>query len=160
MTDDRRRVLDCRASDNTYLHRDFHGALCFALKYLDDTFGEDATREYLEQVAQTVFAPLSDDLARRGLVALEEHWRGVFETEGGDWSLDADAEGALVLTVRDCPAVGHLKAIGQLHTSRFCEATRIVNAEICRRAGYEATCDYESGAGRCVQRFRPAQPAT
>ncbi len=38
MTDQEKiKVLDCKASDNEYLHKDFHGALCYAIKYLDST---------------------------------------------------------------------------------------------------------------------------
>ena len=159
MGEEKRKALDCKASDNAYLHRDFHGALCYALKYLDETLGEDATREYLEQVAETCFAPLSEAIAERGLLALEEHWRRVFSTEGGDWEIAYDADGALTLTVRQCPAVAHLKSIGQFHTPRFCETTRIVNAIVCRRASYEASCEYEPGAGRCVQRVHKQIPA-
>ena len=36
-------ILEQKASDNQYLHKDFHGALCYAIKYLDDNFGEEIT---------------------------------------------------------------------------------------------------------------------
>jgi len=146
------KVLDRRASDSEYLHKDFHGAMCYAVKYLDEKCGPDATRAYLRQVGRTFFAPLSERLARDGLRALAEHWRKVFALEGGEIELSHDG-GVLVLTVRKCPAVAHLKAIGKLYTERFCETTVAVNEAICERAGYACSCRYEPGAGRCVQRF-------
>ena len=147
-----KKVLDCKASDNEYLHKDFHGALCYAIKYLDENFGAKGTRRYLQQLGETYFAPLSEAMKTRGLAALEDHWRKVFTLEGGKFELRYDGD-VLVLTVRECPGVAHLKRIGKFYTPRFCETTVTVNETICRRAGYECSCEYESGAGRCVQRF-------
>ena len=153
MTDDSNiKVLDCYAGDNEYLHRDFHGALCYTIKYLDDKFGHDATAEYLRQVGRTYFAPLSEKLKTDGLAALEDHWRNIFGTEGGKWSLDYDGD-TLVLTVDECPAVAHIKATGHLYTDRFCVSTVIVNETICVDAGYKCSCQYEPGVGKCVQKF-------
>ena len=36
------KVIDRKASDNEYMHEDFHGALCYAIKYLDDNYGQNA----------------------------------------------------------------------------------------------------------------------
>ena len=146
------QLLDRTASEGEYLHRDFHGALCYAIAYLDRRHGPQVTRRYLQQVGRTCYAPLIERLAAEGLPALEEHWRAVFEREGGGYVL-AYEDGTLVLTVSDCPAVAHLKARGQLYTERFCVTTEVVNETICRAAGYVASCAYEPGQGRCVQRF-------
>ena len=146
------RVVERKASDNVYLHRDFHGAMCFVIKYLDDTCGPDATAEYLHQVGQTVYEPLIDRLREEGLSALEEHWRNTFTREGGRFSLSYEGD-TLVLTVEECPAVSHLRTRGQLSTERFCETTVVVNDAICGSAGYACSCQYASGEGRCVQRF-------
>ena len=51
---DKIKVLNCKASDNEYLHKDFHGALCYGIKYLDDVYGQDATAEYIKQVGCSV----------------------------------------------------------------------------------------------------------
>ena len=146
------RVLDCKASDNQYLHKDFHGGLCYAIKYLDEKYGPDATTEYLQQVGRTYFGPLSEQLKREGLTALEEHWRRIFDLEGGDYTLEYEDD-TLVLTVSSCPAVCHLKERDLLFTERFCETTKVVNDTICQAAGYGCSCEYEPGKGKCVQKF-------
>jgi hypothetical protein len=146
------RILDCKAADHSYLHQDFHGALCYAIKYLDDHYGPAATEEFLRQVGRSCFAPLGERLKSGGLDALAEHWREVFGREGGKISLEF-REGALVLTVDECPAIAHLKKIGQFFTTRYCETTAIVNETVCAAAGYRSSCEYEAGAGRCVQKF-------
>ena len=154
MTDniDEIKVLDCKASDNEYLHKDFHGALCYSIKYLDDNFGTDATTEYLQQVGRTYFAPLSEAMKKKGLSVLEEHLQNIFTKEGGRFKLDYEDQ-MLVLTVEECPAVAHLKKIDQFFTERYCETTVIVNETICSEAGYCCSCKYEPGKGKCVQKF-------
>ena len=102
------KVLDQKASDNEYLHKDFHGALCYAIKYLEENYGESAIDDYLRQVAKTYYAPLSGQLKQEGLSALERHWQNIFTLEGGKFSLGYE-DGVLVLKVEECPAIAHIK---------------------------------------------------
>ncbi len=152
MEDPRKKVLDRTASDNVYLHKDFHGAMCYAIKYLDDNFGPDAVTEYLQQVGTTVFSPLIEKIKKHGLSAMEEHLKSIFTNEGGDFTL-AYEDGTLVLKVCQCPAVAHLKKIDKWFTDRYCLSTVVVNETICREAGFTCSCDYQPNEGRCVQKF-------
>ena len=61
------------ASDNAYLHKDFHGALSGGIEYLHSRYGDEAVREYLRQFTLSYFAPLRRQLQQRGLAALAEH---------------------------------------------------------------------------------------
>jgi hypothetical protein len=146
------KVLQRSASENRYLHKDFHGALCYAIKYLDDTYGHDATTRYLQQVGESVFSPLIAELKQKGLGVLEQHWKAIFDLEEGNYDLKYDGD-VLVLTVHQCPAIQHLKNRNQLYTDRYCETTVVVNETICSAAGYKCVCNYELGVGRCVQKF-------
>jgi hypothetical protein len=146
------KVIDRKASDNIYLHKDFHGALCYGIKYLDDNYGEQATKEYLQQTAKAVYSPLIDELKTKGLSALEKHFRNIFTKEDGKFSI-AYKDGVLILKVARCPAIAHLKKIKQLFTERFCETTVVVNDTICRKSGFRCICVYKPGAGTCVQKF-------
>jgi hypothetical protein len=150
------KVLDCKATDHEYLHKDFHGALCYAIAYLDKTYGPEATTEYLQQVGRSFYAPLSTKLKKQGLSVLEQHYRDIFTKEGGKFSLSYD-NGTLVLTVDECPAIAHLKKRNHFFTERFCETTVVVNQTICTQAGYRCSCKYQPGAGRCVQKFWKAK---
>lgn len=154
MTDytDKIKTLDCKATDHEYLHKDFHGALCYAIDYLDKTYGPDATTEFLQQLGKTFYAPLIAALKQQGLSALEKHYRDIFTKEAGKFNLNYDGD-VLILTVNECPAVSHLKKRNLFFTERFCETTVVVNQTICSRAGYRCSCKYDSGLGRCVQKF-------
>jgi hypothetical protein len=146
------RVLELNSSDNEYLHKDFHGALCYAIKYLDETFSPEATSEYLRQIGREVFSLLITALKRDGLIALERHFKQVFELEGGQAEFRHE-DNCLVLNVSKCPAIAHLKSTGQLFTERYCETTVHVNKAICDATGYQCSCKYTPGMGCCVQKF-------
>ena len=149
---DKIKVIDCKQSDNEYLHKDFHGALCYAIKYLDDNFGEKATEEYLVQVGKTYFKPLSEKLKQEGLKALADHWQYIFQKENGKFRLYYEGN-KLILEVDQCPAIAHLKEKNTLYTERYCQTTVVVNKTICQQAGYQCRCEYQSGKGKCVQKF-------
>ena len=151
-TNDKKKVLDCQASDNVYLHKDFHGALCYGIKYLGDNFGPEGTVKYLEQVGRSFFLPLITQLREQGLPALEKHWRNIFTQDEGKFKLEYDGD-ILVLTVEECPAIAHLKKNNQLFTDKYCETTVVVNRTICGQAGYDCSCEYQGGEGKCVQKF-------
>jgi len=146
------KILDQKASDNEYMHKDFHGVLCYAIKYLDEHFGQESTTEYLQQVGNTYFAPLSEQLKKQGLCALENHFRKIFEKENGSFKIEYDQD-ILKITVHSCPAISHLKKNKLFFTDRFCESTVIVNQAICNNAGYSSSCIYQPGKGSCVQKF-------
>ncbi len=148
-----RKVIHRKKSDNVYLHKDFHGALSAGLDYLNERYGEQAAREYLRCFTNSFYAPLKADLAKRGLVALQEHFQQVYRAEDGDvtFSLSADE---LVIEVRQCPAVMHMRQRGYPVTSLWSETTRTVNEALCEGTDFEAElADYDEQTGRGRQRF-------
>ena len=147
-----KKVIDRKASDNEYMHKDFHGALCYAIKYLDDNYGQDAIEEYLQQVAETYFSPLTEKLKAQGLKVLEDHWRDIFTSESGEFDISYEDD-TLVLEVSKCPAISYLKKNNMLYTDKYCLTTEVVNKTICQEAGYDCSCEYEPGQGKCVQKF-------
>lgn len=147
-----KKVIDKKASDNKYMHKDFHGALCYGIKYLEDNYGQKAVEEYLQQIAKTYFSPLTKKLKTSGLKALEDHWQNVFETEDGEFNISYDDD-ILVLEVSKCPAINHLKEKKMLYTDKHCLTTVVVNKTICQEAGYDCSCEYEPGKGKCIQKF-------
>ena len=134
------------------VHKDFHGALKVGLDYLRERYGPAEATAFLERLGRTVYAPLIADLRERGLDALAEHWRRVFDLEEGECELTRE-DRALVLTVTKCPAVAHMRAKGTPVTRAFCESTRVVNETICREAGYACSLQFGPGPAQCVQRF-------
>jgi len=139
------------------VHKDFHGGLSYGLQFVEDRYGPEGLRDFLSGLADTVFKPLVEDLRVRGLPALRDHWQTIFELEDGDFELRMEGD-TLVLDVRRCPAVSHMKEHGYAVADHYCEHTRIVNEAVCQAAGYACSVEYDQEAGRCVQRFWRAAP--
>ena len=91
------------------VHKDFHGALSFGIQFLDEQYGMAGLEEFFTRAAKAVYAQLIKNLRERGLEALKEHWDTVFGLEDGDFETRYE-DGVLVLDVRTCPAVHHMRA--------------------------------------------------
>lgn len=139
-------------ADKPNVHKDFHGALSYGMQFVVENYGLDGLERYLDRLADSVYAPLVERLKTEGLDALRTHWTHVFDLEGGEYEFRTDGN-ALVFEVKKCPAIAHMKAQGYAIAPHFCEHTRLMNAAICKRAGYECSVEYDQDAGQCVQRF-------
>ena len=153
-----KEVMRHKASDNVYLHKDFHGALSLGIDYLDQRGGLQAVRDYLRQFASAFYPPLTEALKRRGLVALKEHFERVYRTEGTEVSLRL-SEDELIVEVPRCPAVTYMRQHGHHVARLFHETTRTVNEAICEGTGFAAELvRYDEQTGASCQRFYRRQP--
>lgn len=151
-----KEVMDRRASDNEYLHRDFHGALSSALIYLEERFGPDAVRDYLRQFALSYYAPLREEVAERGLPAIAERLRAVYAAEGGEVRLDLHAD-ELLVSAEACPAVAHMRAHGYAVSPLWGETIRITNEAICEGSPWRfELLEYCDATGASRGRFSRA----
>lgn len=148
-----KQVMDRRASDNEYLHRDFHGALSSALIYLEGRFGPEAVCDYLRRFARSFHAPLREELRDRGLVAIAERLRRVYEAEGAAPHIDL-SEDELIVRVEACPAVTHMREHGYEVAPLWRETLRSVNEGICEDSAFDfELLDYDEQTGASVGRF-------
>lgn len=153
-----RQVMERRAADNAYLHKDFHGALNCGIVYLHRHFGEDAVRAWLRDVARNWYAPLRRRLAAEGLDALREHLERIHAVEGAPIRCEQTPD-ELVVHVAACPAVTHIRALGGEPSPLFLETTRTVNEALCEGTPYRAELlAYDPQTGRSVQRFSRRAP--
>ena len=148
-----KETVSRKGSDNTYLHKDFHGALSVGIEYLDRHYGEEAVRDYLRRFVRAFYADLIEDVGRRGLVALKEHFERIYAIEGGEVEINCSGD-ELVIRVRACPAVTHMRAHGYQVARLFVETTRTVNEALCEGTPFIAELlEYDDQTGRSVQRF-------
>ena len=145
--------MERKASDNEYLHKDFHGALSNGIDYLEKNYGKDAVREYLLQFSNSYYAPLKNEICTNGLVAIKAYIERIYQVEGGKVNI-AFSEDEMIVEIAACPAVSHMKAQGYLVARLFSETTRTVNEAICEETPYAAELlEYDEETGRSVQRF-------
>ena len=148
-----KETITRRAADNEYLHKDFHGALSVGLEYLENNYGKEAVRQYLQRFATTFHAPLTEAINRRGLIALKEYLAKLYEIEGGQVKMTL-SEDELLVEVDTCPAVMHMREHGYTVARSFNETTRTVNEAICESTPFMAQLvEYDEQTGRSIQRF-------
>lgn len=149
-----KKVMDRKASDNAYLHKDFHAALNCAVAYVRERHGPEKLREFLRDFAVEYHAPLREKLKNEGLAALRSHLEKKFAAEGGKFELSS-TDGELRLTVMSCPAILHLRKCGVEISPFFCETTRVTNEAVCEGTVYESELlEPDVSNGTCVQIFR------
>ena len=121
-----------KASDNKYLHRDFHNGLNFGLEYIRKNYGEDAVREYLRQYATAFHAPLKEAIKSRGLRALKEYLENIYSIEEAPDVISSDmTENMLEVRISSCPAVTHMNRSGIEVSPLFYETTKTVYETLC-----------------------------
>jgi hypothetical protein len=145
--------IDRKASDNTYLHPDFHGALSTGLEYLRTRYGEQAVRDYLRQFALAWHAPLTQSLRDKGLSVLREHYERIFKLEGGLAEF-LETPDELRIEVRKNPAVSHMRAQNYSISPLFVETVRTVGKAICEDTPFDSELlHYDDATGQYTQRF-------
>jgi hypothetical protein len=148
-----KRVMRRQAVDNRYFHPDFHGALSAGIEYLDRRYGSEAVREFLRRFTTTFYAPLIKKVRRGGLPALRKHFEEMYLREGGKIRM-AGTKGELILEVRECPAVRHMRKRGYKVARLFRETDRTVNSELCTRTPFSAELvSYDRKTGASTTRF-------
>jgi hypothetical protein len=129
-------VMERRASDNKYLHRDFHVSTDLGLAYIGNKYGDNGVKEYLRKFSTAYYVPLVADIKKRGLTALKEHIEEVYKKEEAIDYLKIDLEdNQLIVEVEKCPGVEFMKKTGYIPSKWYIEATRTVNETIADLAG-------------------------
>ncbi len=153
-----KEVMHRNASENQYLHKDFHGALSCGIDYLEEHYGPDAVRQYLHDFAISFYAPLRAELNKRGLAALKQHFEEIYRIEAGRVEFEFSPD-ELLIRVEACPAVMHMREHGYPVARMFDETTRSVNDAICEGTPFVAELlEYYPDTGRSVQRFYRRMP--
>lgn len=153
-----REIMERRAAENTYLHRDFHGALNHGMIYLQRHFGDEAVREWLREFARQWHAPLRQRLAAGDLDALRRYLEDIHHSEGAAIACEQTPD-ALLVRVPACPAVGFLRQRGDAISPLFIETTRTVNEALCEGTPFQAELlAYDAATGASLQRFSRRAP--
>ncbi len=149
------KIMDKRAADNKYLHRDFHVSGDTGLKYVGEKYGDNGVKEYLRRFAATFYTPLVASVKEKGLIALKEHIENTYETEEASEVLKTTlTEKELLVEIAYCPAIAYMNSIGYTPSKWYIEETRTVNETIADNAdlGFELI-SYDDKTGKAAYRF-------
>jgi len=148
-----REVMRRKASDNVYLHKDFHGALSRGIEYIDQHYGPEAVREYLRQFASAFYAPLTAEINRRGLAAIKERIEHAYRTEQALVTTRLSPD-ELLVEVPACPAIAHMRSHGYAVARLWGETSRTVYETICAGTPFAVeVLEYDDATGRSRVRF-------
>jgi len=133
-----------------YLHREFHMSMNRGVKYVQEHYGEDGLREYLNQFTDAFHVPTIRDIQNRGLDAVSDYLTWLYRTEEASDALSmVRSDRELAVTVRYCPAVRYLQAGGNEIFDTFGKCTEYVYARLAEVTGLGFTMgsyDDETGA--------------
>ncbi len=143
-------VMDRRAGDNEYFHRDFHSSTNRGIHYVGTNYGLEAVREYLVQYAKHVYAHLN--IAQSGLNGIKTLILDTYQKEKASDAIEiTDTEGGFAVEVKYCPAVKHLHSIDREVSPFFRYTTEFVMEELAAECGATFTMqsyDEATGASR------------
>ncbi len=150
-----KEVMERKASDNKYLHKEFHNIMNLGIEYLRKQFGDESVREYLKQFAAAYYAPLKAAVKEKGLTAVKKHYEEIYAKEEALESVGFSlSENDLLIRVKHCPAIEHMKKTGITISPLYYEMTKTVNETICVDTPFQfELLQYDSGTGASVERF-------
>ena len=153
--DENTEIMDRKASQNEYFHRDFHSSLNMGVEYLGKNYGEAELREYLRQYTLHVYCRELEKIRAEGLTALRDRIKETYRLEHAEDVLETRLDGdTLDVRVSSCPAVSHLKATGREVSEWYPQTTTAVMQTIADECGLQFIMgDYDCETGAASYRF-------
>ena len=153
--DEDTKIMDRKASENEYFHRDFHSSMNMGIEYLGMNYGTEAVKEYLETYTCNVYKKVIEDIKNRGLSAIADMIRDTYKKEKAENALTVLTDGNLLeVYISACPAVTHLHKTGREVSHWFPYTTETVMEVLAQAAGCRfAMLSYDEATGKARYRF-------
>lgn len=136
-------IIDMKAEDNKYLHRDFHISGDKAIQYCADNFGHDKAINFLTTYVKHFYAPKINDAKERGLIAVKEWIEDTYEKEEASHLLKTElSEDKLTVTIEKSPVIEYVRSINQEVSKYYIEQTRTLYKVFSDEAGFNFTLEY------------------
>jgi len=142
---------------------DFYFAINATFYYFTERWGDDALVAYWQAMGREYLAPLAAQFRAGGGKAVARYWADYFAAEpGADAAVSHTNEDAVVIEVRDCPAIAWLTRSPEavLHPPphpMYCQHCLHINRALAETAGFVFTI--EGGGGTCRQTFNLREQA-
>lgn len=130
---------------------DFYLCVNATFRFIRRRLGPEGLLRYWRELGAQYYRPVTELWREGGLPAVARYWRDFFDAEPGSEVEVSSSADEVVVEVRRCPAIAHLRAGDRVIESEFCQQCYYVNEEIASGAGL--TVRVEGGAGQCTQRF-------
>ncbi len=148
-----KEIMDREASDNEYLHRDFHISMNVGLEFLRENYGNDGVIDYLEKFAENYYSPLTTGLKDLGLSVLRDHIKNIYDVEKADVNIDF-TEDEMIVKIEECPALKHFNRMNVKPSPMYVHTTKTVYETICKGTPFVfELIEYDEKTGKSIQRF-------
>ena len=130
---------------------DFYFAINATFRFVLKKSGIEGLRRYWTDLGASYFAPVTARWKADGLAAVAEYWRAFFAAEPGAEAEVRQSPDEVVLEVKVCPAIQHLRTHGREIVPCFCQHCHFIGEAMAAPAGL--TVRVEGGNGSCRQVF-------
>lgn len=148
-------IMDRKAAQNEYFHRDFHSSMNMGIEYIGAHYGLAGVKEFLTTYTVHVYKLVIAAMKEHGLSALRAKIEDTYRKEKASdvLTLEQNAD-SLHITVRECPAVRHLHETGRIVSKWYRYTTEYVMAALAERGGFQFTMEsYHESTGAARYRF-------
>ncbi len=148
-------VMDRRAADNKYLHRDFHLYMNMGVDYLGRKFGGAVVDAYLARYAKGYLRPLAEKIRTEGLPALQENIAATYAAEEAPEAVHLERRGnRLDVRVEWCPGVRHIRNRSEPVSPWYSRTTTAVMGTLAGETGLQFSMDaYHEQTGAAAYHF-------
>lgn len=148
-------IMDRKAAQNEYFHRDFHSSMNMGIEYIGEHYGLAGVKEFLTKYTEHVYKPVIAAMKANGLSALRAKIEDTYRKEKATDVLTFEQEAnSLHVAVRECPAVRHLHDTGRIVSKWYRYTTEYVMAALAEQGGFRFTMEaYDEATGAASYRF-------
>ena len=145
-----RYIMDRRAGDNKYLHRDFHKTADCGLKYVGEVYGDSGVLEYITDYTLSFYKLLIQDIKDRGVIALKENLEKIYLAEEALDALNVEIkDGTLFVDIKYCPALAFFKSENYTPCKWYHHTNTTIYDIIAKESGYNFTLiSYDENTGK------------
>jgi hypothetical protein len=132
---------------------DFYFAINAIFRHLHDTHGRKALIHYWQHLGSEYYASRWQQWRDGGLPAIAADWKNYFEHEPGSEVEVTLEPHRVVLDIRTCPAIEHLRQHHKDIPDYFCEHCDYITTSMGQQSGH--AFERTGGMGSCRQVFTP-----
>ena len=134
---------------------DFYFGINATFRFIRAQFGMPGLIAYWQDLGAGYFKPVWTRWKELGLPGIESYWRAFFAAEPGSnvavqIQQTSRQRSEVVLEVKTCPAIHHLREHGREIVPEFCQQCYFINATAAEQAGFAVRVT--GGNGSCRQR--------
>lgn len=155
IVDEHTEIMDRKAAENEYFHRDFHSSMNMGIEYVGAHYGLAGVREFLRRYTEHVYGPVFSAMSTDGLAAIGAKIEDTYRKEKATDVLQIQqSETALHVSVRECPAVRHLHKTGRTVSKWYRYTTQFVMEYLAEKGGFAFAMEaYDEETGKAQYRF-------